>query len=78
MAQERNSRPSSCEVAYRRMNERASIGNSKLSSVYWRSSIDSYQLSGLFPWVKVTKCSGPAEWRRCRHSVIPGSTRGYP
>ena len=34
--------------------KRASIGNSKLRSVYWRSSIDSYQLSGLFPWVKVT------------------------
>ena len=81
MARERNSRPSSCEEAYRRMNKRAkraSIGNSQLRSVYWRSSIDSYQLSGLFPWVKVTKCSGPAEWHRCRHSVIPGSTRGYP
>ena len=50
MARERNSRPSSCEEAYRRINERAWIGNSKLRSVYWRSSIDSYQLSGLFPW----------------------------
>jgi hypothetical protein len=49
MARERNSGPSSREVAYRRMNERASTGNSKLRSVYWRSSIDSYQLSGLFP-----------------------------
>jgi hypothetical protein len=37
MAQERNSRLHSCEEAYRRMNERASIGNSKLRLVYWRS-----------------------------------------
>ena len=78
MARERNSRLHSCEVAYRRMNECASIGNSKLPSVYWRSFDRLDQLSGLFPWVKVTKCSGPAEWHRCRHSVIPGgSTRGY-
>jgi hypothetical protein len=49
MPRERNSRRSSCEVAYRRMDERASIENSKLRSVYLRSSIDSYQLSGLFP-----------------------------
>ena len=37
MARERNSRRSSCEDPYRRMNERASIGNSKLRSVYRRS-----------------------------------------
>jgi hypothetical protein len=44
MARERNSRPSSCEEAYGR-DKRARqsaprLENSKLRSVYWRSSID--------------------------------------
>src|SRR5258708_4261875 len=75
MARERNSRPSSCEVAYRRMNERAQarLGWKFQVAVGLMEVFDRLVSTvGLFPWVKGTKCSGPAEWHRCRHSVIPG------
>src|SRR6516164_2801195 len=74
MAQERNSRRSSCQEAYRRMNERAKARlDWKFEVAFGLLELFDRVVStvGLFPWVKVTKCSGPAEWHRCRHSVIP-------
>ena len=67
MAQERNSRPSSCEEAYRRMNERAK------ARLDWKFEVAFgllevfgrvVQLSGLFPWVKVTKLKHSRGWLR--------------
>ena len=82
MARERNSRPSSREEAYRwDKRTRQSAPRLEIRSCVRSTgdlSIDSYQLSGLFPWVKVTKCSALLNGIGVGILLYRGSTRGYP
>ena len=82
MTRERNSRPSSCEEAYRRMNERTKARlDWKFEVAFGLLEVFDRLVSncrGYFPGSRLLSVAGPQNGIGVGILLYRGSTRGYP